>query len=127
MFFLSAPLDPSLPAWKSSATVRPVQFLYRTMSIMWMGSVTCVVVICLVGYTIDRTTAATKVRQVRPKPTPVVISNATRHDSTHLGVRGAGCDFCGSLVDKEYAKDTMNVTSVMIMNNASVIVLFCWC
>jgi hypothetical protein len=42
-------------------------------------------------------------------------------------VRGAGCDFWGSLVDKEYAKDTMNVTSVMIMNNASVIVLFCWC
>lgn len=72
----------------------------------------------------DKRIAASMVRQVRMNPTPVVIRNATRQDSTHFGLRGAGYDFWGWLVHSEYAKEPMNVARLMIINNGSVMVLF---
>jgi len=52
MFLLSEPLEPSRPAWNSSAMVSPVHVLERTMSIILIGSFLVVVVMVSFGYVI---------------------------------------------------------------------------
>jgi len=58
---------------------------------------------------------------VKINPTPAVMTQASRADSTHLGLCGVGCCRWGWLVAMEQVNAPMNVIIVMAVNAIAVI------